>query len=85
MTTIVLAHPNQCCPRFQVFGVYEAPNVHHVFAVDEISTRGEAEQVARRMMETYEADHFRRVLAVRPGRRNARSDPGSRRRGPRQR
>ncbi len=64
MTTIVLAHPNQRCPRFQVFGVYEAPNVHHVFALEEISSRDDAELVAYEMMETYEADHFRRVIEV---------------------
>ena len=28
------------------------------------STRGDAERVARQMMETYEADHFRRVIEV---------------------
>ena len=64
MTTIVLAHPNERCPRFQVFGVNEAPDVHHVFAVEEIGTRGEAERVARQMMKDYEADHFRRVIEV---------------------
>ena len=64
MTTIVLAHPNEHCPRFQIFGVYEAPNVHHVFAAAEIGSRDEAEHVARRMMEIYEADHFRRVVEV---------------------
>lgn len=64
MTTIVLAHPNERCPRFQVFGIYEAPDVHHVFALEEISTRDEAERVARQMMESYEADHFRRVIEV---------------------
>ena len=64
MTTIVLAHPNERCPQFQVFGVYEAPNVHHVFAVEEISSRDEAEHVAHQMMQTYEADHFRRVIEV---------------------
>jgi hypothetical protein len=64
MTTIVLAHPNERCPRFQVFCVYEAPKVHHVFALEEISNRGEAERIAHRMMEDYEADHFRRVIEV---------------------
>ena len=64
MTTIVLAHPTEHCPWFQVFGVYEAPDVHHVFAVEEISGYNEAEQRARQMMETYEADHFRRVIKV---------------------
>ena len=64
MTTIVLAHPNEHCPKFQAFGVYEAPSVHHVFGVQEISTRDEAEQRAQQMMGTYEADHFRRVIEV---------------------
>jgi len=64
MTTIVLAHPNARCPRFQVFGEYEALNEHYVFAVEEISSRDDAEQVARHMMEAYEADHFRRVIEV---------------------
>ncbi len=64
MTTIVLTHPSEHCPRFQVFAVYEAPNVHHVFALQEISGRDEAEKVARQMMESFEADHFRRVIEV---------------------
>ena len=64
MTTIVLAHPSERCPRFQVFCVYESPNVHHVFALEEFSRRDEAEHVARRLMETFEADHFRRVIEV---------------------
>ena len=51
MTTIVLAHPNERCPRFQVFCVYEAPDVHHVFALEEIGSRSEAERVAHKMME----------------------------------
>ena len=64
MTTIVLAHPNERCSRFRVFGVYKTPNVHHVFGVEEISSRDEAEDFARQLMETYEADHFRRVIEV---------------------
>ena len=64
MTTIVLAHPNEHCPRFQVFGEYEASNEHYVFDVAEISVRDEAEHVAHKMMEAYEADHFRRVIEV---------------------
>jgi len=36
--------------------------VHLVFAVKEISSRDNAEQVVRHMMEAYEADHFRRVI-----------------------
>jgi hypothetical protein len=47
-----------------VFGVYEAPNEHYVFAVEEISSRDDAEQVTQQMMETYEADHFRRVIEI---------------------
>jgi hypothetical protein len=35
MTTIVLAHPNERCPRFQLFAVYEAPDVHlHLTSVE---------------------------------------------------
>ena len=64
MTTIVLAHPNERCPRFQIFGEYEAPNEHYVFDVEQISSRDDAEQLARHMMEAYEADHFRRVIEV---------------------
>ena len=64
MTTIVLIHPSEHCPQFQVFAVYDAPDVHHVFGLEEISDRDEAEHVARQMMETYDADHFRRVIAV---------------------
>ena len=64
MTTIVLAHPNELCPRFQVFGEYAAPTEHYVFDVAEISTRDDAEHLARHMMDAYEADHFRRVIAV---------------------
>jgi hypothetical protein len=45
MTTIVLAHPIERRPRFQVFGVYDAPDGHHVFALEEIRTRDEAERV----------------------------------------
>lgn len=64
MTTIVLTHPNERCPRFRVFGVYKTPHVHHVFDVKEIGTRDEAELVAYEMMETYEADHFQRVIEL---------------------
>jgi hypothetical protein len=31
MTTIVLAHPSQHCPRFQVFGVYNGPDDRFTF------------------------------------------------------
>ena len=64
MTTIVLIHPSEHCPQFQVFAVYAAPGVHHVFGLEEIGNRDQAEQVSRQMMETYEADHFRRVIEV---------------------
>ena len=64
MTTIVLIHPNDHCNRFQVFAVYEAPNVHHAFALEEIGSRDDAEHAARQMMKTYEADHFRRIIKV---------------------
>ena len=33
MTTIVLSHPNEQCPRFQVFGVYDGPDDRFIFAV----------------------------------------------------
>jgi len=64
MATILLAHPSERCPLFQVFCVYEAPNVHRVFALEEIGTRDEAEPRARQMMQTYDADHFQRVIEV---------------------
>jgi len=35
--------------------------VRHVLALEEISTRDEADLVAFQMMETYEADHFRHL------------------------
>ena len=62
MTTIVLAHPNEHCPRFQVFGVYDGPDDRFTFAVQEFDDRDEAERVARKMMEEHGADHFRRVI-----------------------
>jgi hypothetical protein len=62
MTTIVLTHPNESCPRFQVFGVYDGPREHRTFAVQEFVKRDDAERVAHKMMESLEADHFRRVL-----------------------
>ena len=64
MTTIVLAHPSERSPRFQVFGEYEAPSEQYVFDVTDISSRDDAEQLACHMMEAYEADHFRRVIEV---------------------
>ena len=64
MTTIVLAHPSEHCPQFQVFAVYDAPDVHHVFGAQEFHGREEAEWHARHLMEAFEADHFRRVVQV---------------------
>lgn len=64
MTTIVLAHPDQHCPRFQVFGVYHGPDDGFTFAAEEFDDREKAERVARKLMEDLEADHFRR--AIRP-------------------
>jgi hypothetical protein len=64
MTTIVLTHPSEHCPRFQVFAVYDAPDAHRAFGLQETSSRDEAEKAARQMMETFEADHFRRVIEV---------------------
>ncbi len=64
MTTIVLIHPSGHCPKFQLFAVYDASDAHHVFALQEIESRYAAEKAAHAMMETYEADHFRRVIVV---------------------
>lgn len=62
MTTIVLAHPNQHCPRFQVFGFYDGDDDRFTFAVREFDDRDRAERAARKMMEQHGADHFRRVV-----------------------
>jgi hypothetical protein len=64
MTTIVLAHPTQERARFQVLAIYDAPDMHRVFAALEFAVRDEAERAAREMMEEFEADHFRRVVEV---------------------
>ena len=64
MTTIVLVHPTEQLARFLVFAAYDAPDVHRVFAAQEFADRDEAERAAGRMMEEYEADHFRRVVRV---------------------
>ena len=64
MTTIVLVHPSEHCPQFRVFAIYDAPAVHHVFGRQKLGSRDEAEDIARGMMETFEADHFRRVMEV---------------------
>jgi hypothetical protein len=42
----------------------DAPDVHRVFAAQEFAGRDEAERVARKMMEEYEADHSRQVFSV---------------------
>ena len=57
-----LAHPNQFCPRFQVFGVYDGDDDRFVFAVQEFDEQERAERVARRMMEDHGADHFERAV-----------------------
>ncbi len=62
MTTIVLAHPNERCPRFQVFGIYDGDDDRFTFAVQEFDDQEKAERVARKLMEDHEADHFRRVM-----------------------
>jgi hypothetical protein len=62
MTTIVLAHPDDRCPRFQVFGIYDGPDDRFVFAVHKFDEQERAEQVARKIMEKYGADHFERVV-----------------------
>jgi hypothetical protein len=64
MTTIVLIHPGEHRPQFRVFAEYDAPAVHHVFARHNLDSRDEAEFVAHGLMETFEADHFRRVIEV---------------------
>jgi hypothetical protein len=64
MTTIVLAHPTEQRTKFQVFAVYDADDVHRVFGAQEIADREDAELFARKMMEVFEADHFRRVVEV---------------------
>jgi len=62
MTTIVLAHPDQHCPKFQVFGVYDGPDDRFTLAPEEFDDREKAERVARNMMGDLEADHFRRLV-----------------------
>ena len=62
MTTIVLAHPNERCPRFQVFGIYDGDDDRFTFAVQEFDDQEKAERVARKLMEDQGADHFRRVI-----------------------
>jgi hypothetical protein len=43
-------HPNQHCPRFQVFGVYDGDDDHFVIAVQEFDEQERAERVARKLM-----------------------------------
>jgi hypothetical protein len=62
MTTIVLAHPSQHCPRFQVFGVYEGEDDRFVFGVQDFDEQDRAERAAHRMMEKHGADRFERVV-----------------------
>jgi hypothetical protein len=62
MTTIVLAHPTQSFPRFQVFGVYDGYGNRFVFAEQEFEEQEEAEAVVRKLMEKHQADHFMRVV-----------------------
>ena len=57
-----LAHPNERCPRFRVFGLYDGPDDRFTFAVQEFDDRDKAERVARKLMEDHRADHFRRVM-----------------------
>ncbi len=51
-------------PKFQVFAVYDAHDVHRAFGAQEFADRGEAERAASVMMVELEADHFRRVVEV---------------------
>jgi hypothetical protein len=62
MTTIVLAHPSDRCPRFQVFGVYDGDDDRFVLDVREFDDGEKAERWARRMVEYHEADHFERSV-----------------------
>ncbi len=52
MTTIVLAHPTEQHPKFQVFAVYDAHDVHRAFGAQEFADRDEAERAASVMMIT---------------------------------
>jgi len=67
MTTIVLTHPNDCCPRFHVFAVYDGAREQRTFSVFDVIKRDEAEVIAQKMMELYQADHFQRVMPVSAG------------------
>lgn len=63
MTKIVLAHPCDRCPKFQVFGVYDGDNDGHTFGLQEFEPgeQDRAERYARWLMEKHVADHFERV------------------------
>jgi hypothetical protein len=56
--------PNEHSQQFQVFGVYDGEDDRFVFAVQKFDDQERAEQVAHRMMEAHEADHFKRVRRV---------------------
>jgi len=62
MITIVLAKPNDRCPRWQVFGVRMDTEDRYTFGVREFEATGReaAEGYAKEMMERYGADHFER-------------------------
>jgi hypothetical protein len=62
MTTIVLAHPNEHCPRSRVFRGCDGDDDRFVFDVREFEEREKAERWARRMVEYHEADHFQRSV-----------------------
>ena len=64
MTTIVLNPSQRTLPAVPGFCRLRGAEVHHVFALQEVCGRDEAEDVARQMMENFEADHFRRVIEV---------------------
>lgn len=49
----MIAHPNQFCPRFQVFGVYDGDDDRFVFAVQKFDEQERAERVARKLMEVH--------------------------------
>lgn len=70
MVTIVPAHPNEHSHQFQVFGVYDGKDDRFVFAVQKFDEQDRAEQVARKMMEAHEADHFKRVILSFASQRN---------------
>lgn len=62
MTTIVLSHPNQFCPQFQAFGLYDGDDDRFVFAVQKFDEQERAERVAHKLMEVHGADRFERVV-----------------------